>query len=49
MIPMIAVGDFFSLEETENIFGLNFINTSRDEIHCQFALNLVSTSNLHNY
>lgn len=46
MIPMIAVGDFFSLEEAENIFGLNSINTSRDGIHCQFALNPVSTSNL---
>lgn len=46
MIPMIAAGDFFSLEEAENIFGLNSINTSRDGIHCQFALNPVSTSNL---
>lgn len=46
MIPMIAVGDFFSLEEAENIFGLNSINTSRDGIHCQFALNPVSRSNL---
>ena len=46
MIPMIAVGDFFSLEEAESIFGLNSIKTSRDGIHCQFALNPVSTSNL---
>ena len=46
MIPMIAVGDFFSLEEAKNIFGLNHIETSRDGIHCQFALNPVSTSNL---
>ena len=46
MIPMRAIGDFFSLEEAENIFGLNSIKTSRDGIHCQFALNPVSTSNL---
>lgn len=46
MIPMCAIGDFFSLEEAENIFGLNSIKTSRDGIHCQFALNPVSTSNL---
>lgn len=46
MIPMIAVGDFFSLEEAENIFGLNSINTSRDGIPCQFALNPDSASNL---
>ncbi len=46
MIPMIATGDFFSLDEAKNIFSLNSINTNRDGIHCQFALNPVSTNNL---
>ena len=46
MIPMLAIGDFFSLEEAKNIFSLNSINTSRDGIHCQFALNPDSEDNL---
>lgn len=46
MIPMIAYGDFFSLDEAKNIVSLNPIDTSRDGLHCQFGLNPIYTQNL---
>lgn len=46
MIPMLASGDFFSLDEAKNICGLNPISTTRDALHCQFALDSNSKKNL---
>lgn len=46
MIPMIATGDFFSLDEAKNIFNLDSIETSRNELDCLFALDPVSSNNL---
>lgn len=46
MIPMLACGDFFSLDEAKDIVSLNPIDTSRDGLHCQFGLNLFSGNNL---
>ena len=45
MIPMFAYGDFFSLDEAKNIFSLNSINTTRDGLHCQFAISPISGKN----
>lgn len=46
MIPMVATGDFFSLDEAKNIFNLDSIETSRYGLHCLFALDPVSSNNL---
>ena len=45
MIPMVASGNFFSLDEAKDIFSLNSINTTRIGLDCQFALNTNSIKN----